>query len=147
LVSLMASSRLSADRLILCPSAASLGVFSDVFIDDMFDLVENSRSNEILSYSVIRFLVRSDYPDTFNQTRLTFSFLEVCLNEQFMLASSKQSSPLHPKSKAKAPVSSNRLLVVLMRRLHNSKTFGENLIFMLNRAGSSLIVRNVHYSR
>lgn len=34
-----------------------LGVFSDAFIDDLFDLVENSRSNDILGYSVIRFLV------------------------------------------------------------------------------------------
>ena len=29
----------------------------------------------------------------------------------------------------------NRVLMVLMRRLGNSKTFGENVIFMLNRAG------------
>lgn len=31
----------------------------------------------------------------------------------------------------------NRVLVVLMRRLGSSKTFGENMIFMLNRAGKS----------
>lgn len=31
----------------------------------------------------------------------------------------------------------NRVLVVLMRRLGASKTFGENMIFMLNRAGAS----------
>jgi len=29
----------------------------------------------------------------------------------------------------------NRVLIVLMRRLGNSKTFGENVIFMLNRVG------------
>jgi hypothetical protein len=29
----------------------------------------------------------------------------------------------------------NRVLAVLMRRLGGSKTFGENMIFMLNRAG------------
>lgn len=29
----------------------------------------------------------------------------------------------------------NRVLAVLMRRLGSSQTFGENLIFMLNRAG------------
>ena len=29
----------------------------------------------------------------------------------------------------------NRVLIVLMRRLNSSKTFGENVIFMLNRAG------------
>lgn len=31
----------------------------------------------------------------------------------------------------------NRVLMVLLRRLGNSKTFGENIIFMLNRAGGS----------
>ena len=31
----------------------------------------------------------------------------------------------------------NRVLMVLMRRLGSSKTFGENVIFMLNRAGRS----------
>jgi hypothetical protein len=30
---------------------------------------------------------------------------------------------------------SNRVLMVLMRRLGTSKTFGENIVFMLNRAG------------
>jgi hypothetical protein len=39
-------------------SLFSLGVFTDIFIDDLYDLVENSRSNEMLSYSVIRFMVR-----------------------------------------------------------------------------------------
>jgi SPIN90/Ldb17, leucine-rich domain len=29
----------------------------------------------------------------------------------------------------------NRVLAILMRRLYSTKTFGENLIFMLNRAG------------
>ena len=29
----------------------------------------------------------------------------------------------------------NRVLMVLMRRLGSSKTFGENVIFMLNRSG------------
>jgi hypothetical protein len=33
----------------------------------------------------------------------------------------------------------NRVLVVLMRRLGSSKTFGENVIFMLNRAGEAIL--------
>jgi hypothetical protein len=33
----------------------------------------------------------------------------------------------------------NRVLIVLMRRLYSSKTFGENVIFMLNRAGKWLL--------
>lgn len=33
------------------------------------------------------------------------------------------------------PQYENRVVSVLMRRLGSSRTFGENLIFMLNRAG------------
>ncbi|KAF8324014.1 hypothetical protein DL93DRAFT_2049063, partial [Clavulina sp. PMI_390] len=106
-------------------TGAQLRVFTDSFIDDLFDLVENSRSNEILGYSVIRFLV--------------------CLNEQFMVASvptakarshhSKRSSTDQPStSGTQSSVATNSVLNVLMLRLNNSKTFGENLIFMLNRA-------------
>ena len=53
-------------------SPTSLDVFTDTFIDDLFDLVEDSRSNEILSYSVIRFLVRECY--IFPHTVLRGSF-------------------------------------------------------------------------
>jgi len=35
------------------------------------------------------------------------------------------------------PRSENRVVSVLMRRLGSTRTFGENLIFMLNRAGKS----------
>lgn len=60
--------KLSTSELCKCrgflPQSSSFGteatftaVFSDAFIDDLFDLVEDSRSNELLSYSVIRFLV------------------------------------------------------------------------------------------
>jgi len=34
------------------------------------------------------------------------------------------------------PQHENRVVSVLMRRLGSSRTFGENLIFMLNRAGN-----------
>ena len=36
------------------------------------------------------------------------------------------------------PQYENRVVSVLMRRLGSSRTFGENLIFMLNRAGNVL---------
>jgi hypothetical protein len=36
------------------------------------------------------------------------------------------------------PKKQNRVLMVLMRRLGSSKTFGENVIFMLNRAGGCM---------
>ena len=38
------------------------------------------------------------------------------------------------KAPAKSVESKNRVLDVLMRRLGSSKSFGENMIFMLNRA-------------
>jgi len=58
-------------------SLTRLGVFTDTFIDDLFDLVENSRSNEMLSYSVIRFLVRvSILPCPAYLTRLLEGLLE-----------------------------------------------------------------------
>ena len=45
-----------------------------------------------------------------------------------------QPVPTLPDAKAQLPESQNRVLGVLMRRLGASKTFGENMIFMLNRA-------------
>lgn len=58
----------------------------------------------------------------------------MALNEQFMVA-------LLPLNVEKVPVDErlqfeNRVISVLMRRLGSSKTFGENLIFMLNRASN-----------
>lgn len=38
------------------------------------------------------------------------------------------------------PTVDNRVIQILMRRLGSSKTFGENLIFMLNRAGTCAIL-------
>jgi hypothetical protein len=43
----------------------------------------------------------------------------------------------HPEDAKKL----NRVLIILMRRLGYSKTFGENVIFMLNRAGEYLLNR------
>lgn len=62
----------------------------------------------------------------------------MCLNEQFMVASVHNARNQHNgagRSRSESSIADNRVLVVLMRRLHNSKSFGENLIFMLNRAG------------
>ncbi|KAI0783275.1 hypothetical protein C8Q75DRAFT_726427 [Abortiporus biennis] len=104
-------------------SMQDLKLFDDTFIDHLFDLVEQTReqSDETFNYSVIKFIV--------------------ALNEQFMLAS------LHPHGSvggeattqspqdSKHPEKGNRVLRVLMSRLGSSMTFGENMIFMLNRAG------------
>ncbi|TFK52944.1 hypothetical protein OE88DRAFT_1733924 [Heliocybe sulcata] len=96
-------------------SVYDLRVFDDSFIDRLFDLVEETRTmqDETFNYSVIKLIV--------------------ALNEQFMVASLSPADKAHhdgPK-----PEAQNRVLRVLMRRLGSSMTFGENLIFMLNRAG------------
>ncbi len=100
-----------------------IGIFDDAFIDYLFDLVEQTRdmSDDSFNYSVIKLIVS--------------------LNEQFMVASlSAQSSELVDPNADPAQPSTikNRVLRVLMRRLNSTKTFGENMIFMLNRAGQLL---------
>ena len=67
--------------------------------------------------------------------------VQVALNEQFMVASLHPNTP-QPNSNgfaaqqtdSRTPESSNRVLRVLISRVGSSPTFGENLIFMLNRA-------------
>jgi len=58
-------------------------------------------------------------------------------------------SPSHPNPPANGhgngSDSKNRVLRVLMRRLHSSKTFGENMIFMLNRARESRLTSTLLY--
>ncbi|KAG6868209.1 hypothetical protein C0993_006182 [Termitomyces sp. T159_Od127] len=93
-------------------SVQDLRIFEDAFIDYLFDLVEQTRHmhNETFNYSVIKLIVT--------------------LNEQFMVASlNKQVGQVTTELQLE-----NRVLAVLMRRLWSSKTFGENMIFMLNRA-------------
>ncbi|KIO24103.1 hypothetical protein M407DRAFT_26461 [Tulasnella calospora MUT 4182] len=122
--------------------AADLKLFTEDFINRLFDLVEETRNywDETLNYGLIRLIVS--------------------LNEQFMVASlppPSKHSPTSSHSSTRAgtrspalggssvpgssgrdspspPPLSNRVLAVLMRRVGDSKTFGENLIFMLNRA-------------
>lgn len=105
----------------------TIGIFDDRVIDLLFELVEHTRgiNEEELNYGVIKVLV--------------------ALNEQFMVAS--VASGAHHRhsrdkpreeSEARGDVSrskTNTVLMVLLRRLNYSKTFAENLIFMLNRAG------------
>ncbi|KAJ7032502.1 hypothetical protein C8F04DRAFT_1357990 [Mycena alexandri] len=87
------------------------GIFDDPSIDYMFDLVEQTRQmqDETLNYSVIKLLV--------------------ALNEQSLTNEPDANSPAPAPSEPK-----NRVLRVLMRRWGSTKTFGENMIFMLNRA-------------
>ncbi|KAL7284811.1 hypothetical protein ACG7TL_002121 [Trametes sanguinea] len=103
-------------------SLQDLRIFDDSFIDYLFDLVEQTRDvqDETFNYSVIKLIV--------------------ALNEQFMVASLQPHTPnahtgfAHQQEESRKPENSNRVLRVLMSRAASSPTFGENLIFMLNRA-------------
>ncbi|KAI0356846.1 hypothetical protein OH77DRAFT_174652 [Trametes cingulata] len=103
-------------------SLQDLRIFDDSFIDYLFDLVEQTRNmqDETFNYSVIKLIV--------------------ALNEQFMVASLHPHTPQTQNGFAqqqegpRTPEESNRVLRVLMSRVGSSPTFGENLIFMLNRA-------------
>ncbi|KAF9653640.1 hypothetical protein BDM02DRAFT_3182648 [Thelephora ganbajun] len=101
-------------------SYTDLRIFTDSFVDSLFDLVEQTREmeDETFNYSVIKLIV--------------------ALNEQFMVALLPTNIPNKDKDSADdKPRYENRVVYVLMRRLGSSRTFGENLIFMLNRAGRS----------
>ncbi|CAA7268812.1 unnamed protein product [Cyclocybe aegerita] len=92
-----------------------LKIFDDNFIDYLFDLVEQTKymQDETFNYSVIKLII--------------------ALNEQFMVVGLGDEDP-NGQVKKGGPEHKNRVLRVLMRRLGSSKTFGENMIFMLNRA-------------
>ncbi|CAG8691793.1 2120_t:CDS:2, partial [Racocetra fulgida] len=86
------------------------GIFDDQFFDYLLNLVENTRDeeDETFNYSVIH--------------------LMLSLNEQFMLA-------VHGMIDDEDNyLNHNTLIRVLSARIGTSKTFGENVIFMFNRA-------------
>lgn len=117
-----------------------LGIFDDTFIEYLFDLVEQTRDmhDETFNYSVIKLIVCQPYPEVYPQF---LTLTQVALNEQFMVASLQSHTPQpHPngfaqqQAEPRGPEGTNRILRVLMSRVSSSPTFGENLIFMLNRA-------------
>ncbi|KAF8960869.1 hypothetical protein BDZ97DRAFT_1273337 [Flammula alnicola] len=93
-----------------------LKIFDDSFIDYLFDLVEQTKymHDETFNYSVIKLII--------------------ALNEQFMVVGLGDEQANPKSGKKEAPEPKNRVLRVMMRRLGSCKTFGENMIFMLNRA-------------
>ncbi|KAL6304737.1 hypothetical protein BKA93DRAFT_848625 [Sparassis latifolia] len=100
-------------------SLQELRIFDDSFIDYLFELVEQTRGN---------------HDDTFNYSVIK---LIVALNEQFMVASlhpQSASSDTKPQEGKRKLEGENRVLRTLMSRQGSSMTFGENMIFMLNRA-------------
>jgi Protein of unknown function (DUF2013) len=102
------------------------GTFTDSFIDYLFDLVEQTKymQDEAFNYSVIKLIVGVI---TLNHDLCSILCLKVALNEQFMVTGLGGDDP---------EGSTNRIIRILVRRGGNSATFGENLIFMLNRASA-----------
>ncbi|KAF9563841.1 hypothetical protein CPC08DRAFT_705758 [Agrocybe pediades] len=96
-------------------SVQDLKIFDDHFLDYLFDLVEQTKymHDETFNYSVIKLII--------------------ALNEQFMVAALGDDVPHSVAAKKDAPESRNRVIRVMMRRLGSCGTFGENMIFMLNR--------------
>ncbi|KAJ3872182.1 hypothetical protein F5051DRAFT_382572 [Lentinula edodes] len=101
-------------------SIQDLRIFDDSFLDYLFDLVEQTRhmQDDTFNYSVIKLIV--------------------ALNEQFMVASLGDEAGTNGNGANRhyqfSPENKNRVMRVLMRRLGSSQAFGENMIFMLNRA-------------
>ncbi|KAI0036976.1 hypothetical protein K488DRAFT_39762 [Vararia minispora EC-137] len=105
-------------------SLHELRIFDEAFIERLFELVELTRAaqDESFNYSVIKLIV--------------------AFNEQFMVASIKSDGKDGPKThpandKDDGGQGENRVLRVLRRRLASSPTFGQSMVFMLNRAGRS----------
>lgn len=96
-----------------------LSIFTDAFIDHLFDLVEMTRDlpEETFNYGLIKLII--------------------ALNERFMVAILPANKVDTKDKEDEEPNMGNRVIEVLVRRLGSSKTFGENIIFILNRAGSS----------
>ncbi|GAA5823008.1 hypothetical protein JCM3770_005377 [Rhodotorula araucariae] len=108
-------------------SPEELADFSFEFVSHLFALVERTRDveDETFNYSLIKLII--------------------ALNEQFMISAvpaqssgggSKLPPPILPTvvGKAKRERGPNTVLEVIKEKEHESKTFGENIIFILNRA-------------
>ncbi|KAF9987510.1 hypothetical protein BGZ65_003291 [Modicella reniformis] len=96
-----------------------LKLVDEAFLDYLLDLVERTRKDEAedLNYGTIKLLL--------------------VFNEQYMLSISNQS--LHTQERPKAASNRNPLLTILANRPGLSCTFGENIIFILNRAVESAL--------
>ncbi|UZJ54802.1 hypothetical protein CBS101457_004122 [Exobasidium rhododendri] len=88
------------------------------FVNHLFDLVEASRHwhDDSYNYQLIKLIV--------------------ALNEQFMVSAIDSAVAKGSSSKRGNANHSNIVMTVLRTRLNASNTFGENLIWMLNRASS-----------
>ncbi|WVO15752.1 hypothetical protein L204_103414 [Cryptococcus depauperatus] len=130
----------------LTPS--ELSNFDDQFIDHLFDLVETTRDqqDERLNYAAIKLIAALN--EQFMVSTLPSKGAPTGTRQDKMLSPlTAEGEHVRNHHRAKSGQASNyahdhqedakknnRVLVVLMRRLGSSKTFGENMIFMLNRA-------------
>ncbi|KAI1315351.1 hypothetical protein EDD11_000959 [Mortierella claussenii] len=91
-----------------------LALADEAFLNYLLDLVEHTRTDdaELLNYSIIKLLL--------------------VFNEQYMLHMSNRTH--YTQAGTQLAYSGNPLLAVLTDRPGRSCTFGENLIYMLNRA-------------
>lgn len=159
-------------------TSSELAQFDDQFIDHLFDLVETTwdQQDERLNYAVIRLIVAlneqfmvATLPSK-HHTRV-HALVDKAGDRNHLGIPTMPSSNgdgdgghtrHHHRAKSGNTTQSggythdhqeeakknNRVLVVLMRRLGSSKTFGENMIFMLNRAGkSTLLLYNQYFMR
>ncbi|KAG0251837.1 hypothetical protein DFQ27_008497 [Actinomortierella ambigua] len=100
--------------------AADLALVDEMFINYLLDLVERTRrdEDEILNYATIKLLL--------------------AFNEQFMLQMNQRSHDTHTAiahdGSAPTRTKVNLLLAILTERQGTCSTFGENIIFILNRA-------------
>jgi len=94
------------------------GSIDATFVNHLFDLVEASRHW---------------HDDTYNYQLIK---LIVALNEQFMVSGIDSATLKGSDPKKGNANHSNIVMTVLRTRLNASNTFGENLIWMLNRASS-----------
>ncbi|KAJ9110118.1 hypothetical protein QFC19_001789 [Naganishia cerealis] len=96
--------------------------FDDMFIDRLFEMVEITRdTDEVLNYAI----VRNSHPPL-SDAMSSYS--------SAALASQRETAEKEAVEREEQGKRDNRVLSILMRRLGHSKTFGENIIFMLNRS-------------
>lgn len=127
---------------------SELSVFDERFIDHLFDLVETTRNtqDESLNWSVIKLICAlneqfmvATLPKRKQNTSSTRDLPSLAEHDsperaKRTRAQSASPAPQSPVCDTEDGKKHNRVLVVLMRRLGSSKTFGENVIFMLNRS-------------
>ncbi|SOV10031.1 related to LDB17 - protein involved in the regulation of endocytosis [Ustilago sp. UG-2017a] len=108
-----------------------LKAFDERFIHHLFDLVEETRhhDDEDFNYRLIKLLVAVNEQYMVSTLTLT-STASASSSAANVSGQVDSTTPTHTR-----PV--NLVLSVLQQRLNASKTFGENVIFMLNRASSS----------